>query len=156
MNEYVIDENVVRNAWHGKKADGSDAFEEMRFLADLYSCNGHLNLSEKIRKKFNQYRKDTEYQTKGVNDLMLTKFIKLMYNESKCSITEPTKTDFQGVKKCDNEFVGVALKTRSILVTADKKLKESIEKDEIAKKVKCMTVEETLEKIISDKKDVTS
>ena len=153
MTEYVIDENVIRNAWHGKKADGSDAFEEMKFLADLFSCNGHLNLSEKIRKKFNKFRKGTENNTKGVNDLMLSKFIKLMYNQSKCLVTEPIKTDFQGVKKCDNEFVGVALKTNSVLVTADEKLKAAIEKDKIAKKIRCVTVEETLEDINSNNKD---
>lgn len=145
MTEYVIDENVVRNAWHGKKADGSDAFEEMKFLADLFSCNGHLNISEKIRKKFNKFRKGTENNTKGVNDLMLSIFIKLMYNQSKCLVTESIKTDFQGVKKCDNEFVGVALKTNSVLVTADKKLKTAIEKDKIGKNIRCVTVDETVE-----------
>ena len=78
MTEYVIDENVVRNAWHGKRPDNSDAVDEMLFLAEIFACKGHVNMSSKIRNKFNKYRKDTQHITRGVNDLMLTMFIKMI------------------------------------------------------------------------------
>jgi len=145
MTDYVIDEMVVRNAWHGKKPDKSNADGELKFLADVFYNNYHVSVSQKIRSKFNKFRDDHQQITAGVNDLVLKNFIKLLHDSSRCTITEPTKTDFKGVKKCDNEFVGVALKTKSILVSADSGIKDAISKDPVAKKVKCLTVEEILD-----------
>lgn len=147
VNSFVIDENVVRNAWHGKKPDGSDALAEEKFVGDMLYGNHSISISEKIRNKFSKFKDDNFGKSKKpVNDLLLASYVKLLFDSERTQIHIPTQIKFEGVKECDNEFVGVAIKSQGLLVSADGRLKEEIakEKDPIVQNCKCETVEDAI------------
>lgn len=145
MNSFVIDENVVRNAWHMKKPDGSDANAEMKFMGDMFYGNYGISASKKIRDKFSKFKDDNFGKSKQpVNDLVLSSYVKLLLNSTRTQIHTPIKINFQGIKDCDNEFVGVAIKSQGLLVSADIRLKEEIAKDSEVQNCKCETVEDAI------------
>jgi len=145
MTRIVLDENVVRNAWHSKKPDGSDAFSDVRVMTDVLLGDYDVQGSEKIRSKLSAFRKKTQHITKDVNDLLLNKYMQLVYDSSRFSMHKSIKTDFKGVKDCDNEFVGVTLTCKAVLVTADEKLKIAIKADKKVSHCECKTTEEIIE-----------
>jgi len=142
--DYVIDENVLLNAWHGKKPNNTDALSERKFLHDIFYGNQHLAISHKIRGKFSKIGKKLQEQQKGVDNLVIPLFLKLIFNSKRATMHTPIKTNFKGVKNCDKEFVGVALKSNGIIVTADHKLKMAISDDPSVKHIECMTTEEVI------------
>ena len=147
MNEkYVIDENVLIDAWHGKKPDGTNALAERKFICDLAYGEAKIAISVEIKRKIIRFCKDAEKKSKGVDNLILPIFIDLMNNYRRTQFHAPQKNDFPGIKKCDKEFVGVALKSESILVTADKRLKDAIQKDKKVSNCDCQTAEEVIER----------
>ena len=90
--------------------------------------------------------KKRQTDNSNLDNFVLKMILKLMFDSERTTILDGIKTDFQGVKKCDNEFVGVTLQSNGILVTADVKLKEAIAKDEKVSHCICMTAEEVIEK----------
>ncbi|MGI0064926.1 MAG: hypothetical protein ACREAL_08685 [Nitrosopumilaceae archaeon] len=144
--EYIIDENVIYNAWHGRKSDNTPALAEKKFLYDIFYGKQHIYISEKIRKKIIRMRKAIPKDPIDLDSFALNMFLKLIFNSERTTILTGIKTDFQGIKKCDNEFVGVALQSNGILVTADAKLKKAIEADPKVAKCNCITADEVVEK----------
>lgn len=144
MANYVIDENVILNATHGKKADKkTPALEEKIFVNKLFLGKDHLFMNEKIRAKFRKMPQKirTEYRTEFLDNHTLPLFLKLMTDSMRTTIVDGTPNTFKGIKDCDTEFVGVALQSTSTLVTADDRLKSEIDKDPSISGCRCTTVE---------------
>jgi len=144
MSSFVIDENVVRNAWHGKKPNDDDAHAELKFIGDMLYGNYGISASKKIRDKFSKFKDDNFGKHKYVNDLILSSYVKLLFNSKRTQMHTPIKINFKGVKDCDNEFVGVAIKSQGLLVSADARLKEEIAKDSEVQNCRCETVEDAI------------
>lgn len=145
MSNYVIDENVVRNAWTGKKPDENPALAEMKFMRDIFFGNQHLAINLKIRSKFTKWSKQAEQISANVDNLLIPLFMKLIFNSERTMIVDGIHTNFRGVKDCDIEFVGVTLQApNGVLVTADVKLVEAIAADTEVNHCRCITAEEAL------------
>ncbi|MCV0411257.1 hypothetical protein [Nitrosopumilus sp.] len=151
MTDYVIDENVVLNAIHGKKASNNkskNADTEKIFLYGFFSNKDKQFMNLKIQQKFFALPKKVEqkYNNEILDNHIIPRFLGVMSDPLKTSIIEGISNNFEGVKKCDTEFVGVTLQSNAILVTADGNLKKAIQEDSFVSKCKCSTVEEVLEK----------
>lgn len=145
MNSFVIDENVVRNAWHMKKPDGSDATAEFKFIGDMLFGNYGISTSKKIQNKFNKFKDENFGKSKKpVNDLILSSYVKLLLDSTRTQMHSAIKINFKGIKDCDNEFVGVAIKSQGLLVSADDRLKQEIAQDPEVKNCRCEVVEDVI------------
>ena len=150
MTDYVIDENVVLNAIHGKKASNSEsknADTEKIFLYRFFSNSDKQFMNLKIQQKFFALPKKVaqKYKNEILDNHIILRFLGVMNDPLKTSIVDGVSNTFKGVKKCDTEFVGVTLQSNATLVTADGKLKTAIQEDSFVSKCKCSTVEEILE-----------
>lgn len=143
MTSYVIDENIILNAITGEKPDCSTAFPEKIFVSRFLYGNDHLFINNKIKDKIlkNMPKKITSF-SKPLDNHIYPLIKKLIFNPSRTTIIDGTKNDFKGVKDCDTEFVGVAIQSNAILVTADSELKIAVMKDTFASKCNCKTTEE--------------
>lgn len=146
MSNYVIDENVVRNAWTGKKSDQHPALAEMKLMRDIFFGNQHLAMNLKIRDKFTKWGKQTEQiRSDDVDNLLVPLFIKLIFNAERTILVNGIRTNFRGIKDCDTEFVGVTLQApNGILVTSDGRLVEAIAADPEVQHCRCVTAEEAI------------
>lgn len=149
MTDYVIDENVVLNAIHGKKASNSkskNADTEKIFLYGFFSNKDKQFMNLKIRQKYYTLPKKVEqkYKNEILDNHIIPRFLAVMIDPLKTSIIDGVSNTFKGIKKCDTEFVGVTLQSNATLVTADENLKTAIQEDTFVSKCKCSTVEEIL------------
>ena len=147
MTSYVIDENVILNAIHGKKAKTNQpALKEKIFLYRIFQGRDHIFVNIPIRQKFFKLpRKINEnYKDQTLDNHIIPLFLKLIKDQERTTIVEGIKTKFKGVKKCDTEFVGVTLQSNATLVTADEKLKDAISKDTSVSNCTCVTVEDII------------
>jgi predicted nucleic acid-binding protein len=143
MSRYVIDENIILNAITGEKPDCSVTLTEKIFILCFLRGNDHLYINNKIKAKIlkNIPEKISSF-TKPLDNQIYPLIKKLIFDSSRTTIVDGIKNNFKGVKDCDTEFVGVAIHSNAILVTADSKLKNAIEKDLFASKCNCKTAEE--------------
>lgn len=147
MSSYVVDENVVLNATHGKKADNrTPALAEKIFMYRLFSSQSHLFMNEKIRGKFRKMPQkiESKHKKEFLDNHIMPLFLQIMVDSSRTTIVNGIVNNFRGVKECDTEFVGVTLQSGGTLVTADRNLREAIAADQSVSRCHCVTVEEAI------------
>jgi len=146
MNNYVIDENIILNAITGEKPDCSTTLTEKIFISCFLHGHDHLFINNKIKDKIlkNMPKKISSF-TKPLDNHIYPLIKKLIFNSSRTTIVDGIKNNFKGVKDCDTEFVGVAIQSNAILVTADSKLKTAVGEDSFASNCKCKTAEELID-----------
>ena len=148
MTNYVIDENVIMEAMHGKKPDGTYADAEAELMFKILRGNDHIWLNKEIQKKIcnipKKIRKNTSEN--NLNNRIHTRLLQVILDSTKTSYVDGNLVDFEGPKKCDKQFVNVAIQSASILITADAKLKDSVRSGgTVVSKCICKTAEEILE-----------
>ena len=149
MAKFVIDENVFENAITNQRPDGSPAHAEKIFAYKFFSSNDTMFINNAIKTKFikNLPQKiSIKYKSIYLDNHIIPSLKRIVFDSTKTNLIDGVKTQFQGVKKCDTEFVGVTLQSNATLVTADGDLKVAIAKDKLVSKCICNTVEEILEK----------
>lgn len=125
MRGVVVDENVVREAVEGKKPDGSRAEAEAEFMHRLFRSSNTVFVNGKIVAKFRAMQKKMGGGTRQAaprNDAIYVTLADMLSNRTRITYSEGVRVEIDGLKKCDREFVGVALQTRSVLVTSDSRL----------------------------------
>lgn len=148
MTDYVIDENVIMESIHGEKPNGDDADAEAEFMFKILRGNDHFFINKEIEKKIYSIPKKirNKYSEKHLNNRIYHKLVRVIKDPTRTTFVEGTPIDFEGPKKCDKQFVSVAIQSKGLLITADDKIKGPIENgDAIISKCKCMTVEEALQ-----------
>lgn len=151
MTNYVIDENVIMESIHGKKPDGSNADAEAELMYKILRGKDHIWINEEIAKKiYNISRKiRNEHSEKDLNNRIYKRLIQVMQDSTRTSYTHGKLVDFKGPKKCDKQFVNVAIQSNSILVTADDKIKGPVKNGgPVVSKCICRTAKEVLENIV--------
>lgn len=147
MTSYVIDENVIMESIHGQKPNGENADAEAEFMYKILRTKSHIILNKEIEKKIYNIPKKiaSKYPKNSINNLILPRLLKAIKDPSRVTFVEGTPIDFEGPKKCDKQFVSVAIQSKGLLVTADEKIKGPIKKAGlVVSKCKCMTAKEAL------------
>ena len=149
MRGIVVDENVVREAVEGKKPDGTNANAEAEFMHRLFQSSNTVFVNSKIEAKFYGLQKKIDRGQRRAaprNDAIYVILAGMLNNRTRISYVEGTKVEMDGLKKCDKEFVGVALQTRSVLVTSDARLCGILEDCKgTGQGVECLTPDKALE-----------
>ena len=153
MVDYVIDENVIENAVHGKKPQKNGqsialpADAENEFLYRFFRNKDRMFVNDKIRQKIYSLEKRIRIKHKSefLDNRIIPRLLETLQNFEKTITIDGIQTEFSGIKNCDKEFVGVTLQSNATLVTADGDLKILMIKDKLVSKCKCFTVEEVLD-----------
>ena len=147
MTDYIIDENVIMESIHGQKPNNKNADAESELMYKILSGEDHIILNKEIEKKIYKIPKKilAKYSEKSLNNQIYPRLLKIIRDPSRTTFVDGIKIDFEGQKKCDKQFVSVAIQSNGILITADNKLKESLKKGgPVVSKCKCMNAKEVL------------
>lgn len=129
MNGIVIDENVIVEATAGKKPDGTPAGAEAEFMYRLFRSSDTVFANAAIVDKFRgiQDKLDSGRHPYDYNHKIYKTLTAMPTDGSRTTRVEGIKVGRKGLKKCDKEFVGVAIQSGSVVVTSDMPLRGIIE-----------------------------
>ena len=129
-DDFVIDENIVINAWRGTDAQKKRAYNERIFLNAFIPSDKKLlstvNIHSKYRKLEKAILKDNRFEDAGIKKWFLDRLL----DSEKCPIIDGLKIPkYKHVKDDDAEFVYLAITKEGSLITVDKRMWDEI-KDE--------------------------
>lgn len=145
MKGIVVDENVVMDAIKGRKPNRDLALAEAQFMFKLFDSNNPLFVNSTIVKKYRgiEQKVDMRGHPAGLNNCIYRIFMQKLADSRNINRVDGVSVDWDGLKKCDREFVGVALQSGSILVTADMRLHKIV--NERASRITCVTARHALD-----------
>lgn len=145
MRRFVVDENVVMEAIEGRKPNGDRALSEGQFMLKLLGSSDPLFVNGAILKKYRGIEQKIEMRSRseGLNNAIYKAFMQTL-SDARVTRIDGVPVDWAGLKKCDREFVAVALQSRSILVTADARLRKIVEGHPVGSRIECATAESAL------------
>ena len=128
MRGIVVDENVVMEAIEGRKPNGDRALPEGEFVLRLLNSGIRLFVNEAIVKKYHGIGQKigTRSRPQGINNAMYGALMQTLADGHRLHHVDGVAADWPGLKKCDKEFVGVALHSGGMLVTGGTRLRELV------------------------------
>lgn len=148
MRGIVVDENVIIEATVGKKPDGSPAWVEAEFMFRLFRSGNVVFVNTAIIDKFRAIRSklDIDSHPHDYNHKIYKSLMLILMDGKKTTRVDGIKIEREGLKKCDKEFVGVALQSGSIIVTSDMPLCDIINDMRASGyPIECATAEQALD-----------
>lgn len=147
MASIVVDENVVREAVEGKKPDGSYAHAEAEFMHKLFRSKNKIFVNVKIEGKFRALRKKMDHGPPNAhhNDLIYAVLSETLNSKTRVEYSEGARAAMGGLEECDEEFVGVALQTNSVLAASDERLVEILKREVAGRGVECRAPAEAID-----------
>ena len=132
-------------AIEGRKPNGDRALFEAQFMLNLLGSGDPLFVNDAILKKCRGIEQKIEARSssEGLNNGIHKAFMQTLSDGIKVPRIDGVPVDWGGLKKCDKEFVAVALQSRSILVTADARLRKTVE-GYPESRIECATAESAL------------
>jgi len=149
-DDYVLDENIIINAWRGIDANKQRAHDERAFLNLFIPSDKKLlctiNIQSKYRKLENTKLKNAIYEDAGIKKWFLDRLL----DSERCPIVDGLKVpNYKYVKDDDAEFVYLAITRDGNLVTVDKRMWDEIKKDKLDTKVKYLDVVNAIPLVIT-------
>ena len=147
MKGFVVDENVVLNAVRGSNDRGEEALAEGEFLLKLLRVKITVFVNEAIAKKFrtmgDKIRADS--RPEDCNNRIYKGIAAMIRDGRMVTYVEAERVEWKGLKKCDREFVGVALRSGGTLVTSDMKLRRIAEEmQQQGHRIECIGADQAL------------
>lgn len=127
MKNFIIDEMIIRECHSLKDADGNENFDSLDFITSFIQSDHKVGLNGKIEKKYRDYQKSIKQNGEFVSP-QASKIINRILRSDKKRETFGIPGNYKPIrtKKCDAQFVGVAIQLNGILVTNDQPLIDSI------------------------------
>lgn len=150
MNGVVVDECIVAEAVRYKKPDGSQAIAEAEFMCKLLRSPYTVFVNNTIVDKFHDVEKKINAigRPKDYNNMICKNFLATLSDSKRTSYVDGIKVDWKGLKKCDKEFVGVALQSNSMLVTSDGPLRDIVEQmRQQGARIECATADQAIQRM---------
>lgn len=150
MRGVVVDVNVIIEAIEGSKPDKSPALAEAQFMFKLFDSRNSVFVNRAIMKKYWHLaeRFNRRHRPQDLNNNIHKIFMQTVKNSKRTNHIDGTKVDWPGLKKCDKEFVGVALQSGAILVTGDTRLRALVEDHPRVSDVTCVTARSALDMLV--------
>lgn len=141
MTGIVVDENIVMDAVNGKTPSGDPALAEAQFMFKLFDSNTPLFVNTTIAKKYRGIEQKIGMRSRSASlDNGIYRILMQALTDSiKITYVDGVAVDWPDLKKCDREFVGVALQTSGILVTSDSKLRKIVGDHPQGTRIVCAT-----------------
>ena len=144
-DDFIIDENIVINAWRGTNAKQQRAHHERIFLNAFIPSDKKLvstvTILSKYRKIENEKLKDPKYEDVGIKKWFLDRLL----NPEKCLVVDGLKIPtYNHVKDDDAEFVYLAIIRDGNLITVDKRMWDEIKDDGLDSKIKYFDVADSI------------
>ena len=141
MRGIVVDENVVMEAIEGIKPNGDRALSEGEFVFKLLNSVKPVFVNRAIVKKYHgiEQKIGARSHSKKINNAMYVALMATLADSGRLRHVDGVATDWPGLKKCDKEFVGVALQSGSILVTNDTRLRKLVGEHPVGSGITCVT-----------------
>jgi len=148
-DDFIIDENIVINAWSGENAEGKRAHSERIFLNAFIPSDKKLvstpNILSKYRRIEKMNLKDDKYEDVGIRKWFLDRLI----DKNRCPVVGGLKVpNYKHVKDDDSEFVYLAITRDGNLITVDKRMWQEIKDEKLEKNVKYFDVVKAIPLII--------
>lgn len=148
-DDFVIDENIIINAWSGMNAKKEKAHNERIFLNAFIPSDKKLlstiNIDSKYKRIGKMDLKDDKWEDAGIRKWFLDRLL----DQEKCPIIEGIEIPkYKHVKDDDSEFVYLAIAKDGNLITADKRMHEEIQKEGLENKVKYYDVKDSISLVI--------
>lgn len=150
-DDFIIDENIVINAWRGQNAVKQRAYHEKNFLIFFIPSDKKLwsteNILSKYRKLENAELDDKKYEDVGIKKWFLDRLI----DSNRCPVVDGLKIPkYKYVKDDDAEFVYLAIIKEGNLVSVDKRMKDEIHDDGLDSKVKYFDIVDAIPLVTPD------
>ena len=129
MSGVVVDECTLMDAVRYKKPDGSMAQAEAEFMSKLLRSTHTIFVNDVIVGKFHNIEKKINATGRpgDYNNMICKNFLAMLADGRRTNYVDGIKIERKGLKKCDKEFVGVALQSNSVFVTSDGPLRGIID-----------------------------
>ena len=147
MKGTVVDISVIMEAIGGKKPDSAPAMAEAQSMFKLLGSNNTVFANAAITKKCQDISRVVGERSRpqDCNDTVHKTLMRELANSERTSCADGTRVDRPGLKKCDREFVGVALQSGSVLVTDDARLSRLVADHPLGSGITCVTAEDALD-----------
>ena len=147
MRGIAVDINVVMEALEGSKPDGSPAFAEAEFMFKLFGSHNRILVNEKIVEKYRNMAKylDSRRNSRDLNIRIHKTLMEMVADSARTNYVDGAGADWPGLKKCDKQFVGVALQSGGMLVTGDARLRELLAGHRVGSRIECVTAGRALD-----------
>ena len=83
--------------------------------------------------------------SKKINESLYRDLMQTLANSHRMHHVDGVAVDWPGLKKCDKQFVGVALQSGGILVTGDARLRELLAGHRVGSRIECVTAGRALD-----------
>ena len=147
MKGIVVDENVVMEAIGGRKPSGDHALSEGEFVFKLLGSDNPVFVNSPIVKKYHGIEQKilARSHSKRINESLYVDLMQTLANSHRIHHVDGVAVDWPGLKKCDKEFVAVALQSGGILVTGDTRLRELLAGHPVGSGITCVTAGRALD-----------
>jgi len=144
-DDFIVDENIVINAWRGENDAKQRAYDERMFLLAFIPSNKKLLSTETILSKYRQLEdvklKNTKYEDVGIKKWFLDRLI----DSNRCPVSDGLKIPkYNHVKDDDAEFVYLAITKDGNLITVDRRMKDEIHDDGLDSQVKYFDIADAI------------
>lgn len=148
-DDFVIDENIVINAWRGEDAAHQRAHNERIFLHAFIPTEKKLHCTVSIQTKYRKIEtmklKTEKYVDAGIKKWFLDRLL----NPQLCPIVDGLKIPkYKHIKDDDAEFVHLAITKDGNLITVDKRMKDEIHDEGLDDDVKYFDVADSISLIV--------
>ena len=147
MRGIAVDENVVMEAIEGRKPSGDRALSEGEFVFKLLGSDNPMFVNNTIVKKYHgiKLKIGARSHSKEINNALYVALMQTLSDSHRMRHVDGVAADWPGLKKCDKQFVGVALQSGGILVTGDARLRELLAEHRVGSRIECVTAGRALD-----------
>jgi len=143
-DDFIVDENVILNAYRGIDQKGIPALKEKKFMSFLLDGDKKLVTTPKIQKFYYRINKVILEEEAFMDAGILKFFFDRLRDPDKSPIIDGLKPNYKYIKDGDDEFVCLSLFRDGNLVTKDARMKDEIEKEGLKDQVKYYDVSDAI------------
>ena len=150
MNDFVIDENILYDAWRGKDKNGKKNFADKAFLYLFLDSDKKLAITPYIQGRYFFISNQTLGDKQFVDVTIIPSFMQRMRDGTRTNLHTGLTPKYKHIKQGDDEFVCVTIFVKGNLVTKDGRLEKEIDEEGLKNKVNFYDVAEAIPLLVKN------
>lgn len=143
-DNFVIDENILYDAWRGKDNNGRKIFTDRAFVYSFLDSDKKLAMTPFIRDRYYFVSEQTLGDKEFVDVTIIPSFMQRVADGGKTNLCTGLTPNYTHIKQGDDEFVCVSIFVDGNLVTKDGRLKKEIEEEGLKDQVNLCDVSQAI------------
>jgi hypothetical protein len=135
-DDFIVDENVILNAYRGTDDKKQRAIKERAFMYCLLNGDKKLVSTPKIQSYYYRINKVILEEKEFMDAGILKFFFDRLRDTDKSPIVEGLKPRYKHIKEGDDEFVCLSIHRDGNLVTRDYRMRDEIKSEGLEDQVK--------------------